>query len=458
MSSSCPVCIETFNRASRKAVTCNACAYTACATCYRTYVLSKPTPDCMSCHVEWTGEALEDAFTKVFLNGEYRRHRENVLLEREKSLLPSTMPIIEYDRRADVRRSEILELHRKMAVLRHEVDRIHRENLADEATVYNKKPAARTFHKACPGEDCRGFLSTRWICAMCDIHVCSDCHEIKKEGEEHTCAPENVETARLVARQTKACPNCAVPIFKIDGCDQIWCTNCHTAFSWNTLAIEKFRIHNPHYFEYLRNREAGAPAAEAAVPLDCDRLPDDAAWQQFMSLKFPRQVHRGGGGVFAYAQRDNLWAIYQTLSHIVMVELDHHRPRTPEEKVIEFRDTRIRYLRNQLTDDEWRAELYLADKKREKKEAMHLILQMIVTVGAGLLHRVLVDRPTDPVEGILAEFEELRLYFNRLMLGVSKRFNRTSTMELGHNQRYRSTHNWELLRRVPSQPDAPVPT
>ena len=155
---------------------------------------------------------------------------------------------------------------------------------------------------------------------------------------------------------------------------------------------------------------------------------------------------------------DSLWAIHQTLSHIVMVELEDHRPRTPEEKITDFRDARVRYLRNQLTEEGWRAELYLADKKREKKEAMHLILQMIVTVGAGLLHRVLVDRPSDPVEGILVEFEELRLYFNRLMLGVSKRFNRTSTMELCHNQRYRTTNHWSLSRRIPSQPDAPAPT
>lgn len=40
-------------------------------------------------------------------------------------------------------------------------------------------------------------------------------------------------------------------------CDQMFCSQCHTAFSWRTGEIETGRIHNPHYFQYLRTLAGG---------------------------------------------------------------------------------------------------------------------------------------------------------------------------------------------------------
>jgi hypothetical protein len=35
----------------------------------------------------------------------------------------------------------------------------------------------------------------------------------------------------------------------------MYCTNCHTAFHWRTGELITRDIHNPHYFEYMRQRE-----------------------------------------------------------------------------------------------------------------------------------------------------------------------------------------------------------
>jgi hypothetical protein len=150
------------------------------------------------------------------------------------------------------------------------------------------------FVRKCPMEDCRGFLSSAWKCGLCQTHVCSKCHEPKLEGEGtvedvqedtkevtegikqentedtkqeeeetagirprgHVCDPNNVETANLLKKDSKPCPKCACIIFKISGCDQMFCTQCHTAFSWKTGAIETKVIHNPHYYQYLRDQSA----------------------------------------------------------------------------------------------------------------------------------------------------------------------------------------------------------
>jgi hypothetical protein len=34
-------------------------------------------------------------FSKAFITNDFKKHRENLLLEREKSLLPATIPFVE---------------------------------------------------------------------------------------------------------------------------------------------------------------------------------------------------------------------------------------------------------------------------------------------------------------------------------------------------------------------------
>ena len=61
----------------------------------------------------------------------------------------------------------------------------------------------------------------------------------------------------MLAKDSKPCPKCQSLIFKINGCDQMWCTQCHTAFSWKTGKLEK-NIHNPHFYEWQRKNGGGA--------------------------------------------------------------------------------------------------------------------------------------------------------------------------------------------------------
>ena len=107
--------------------------------------------------------------------------------------------------------------------------------------------------------DCRGFSSFQWKCGICQQWCCPECHEIigQDRHAEHTYHPDNVASATLLANDTKSCPCCGMGIYRIEGCDQLFCKLCHTAFSWQTGRIETQRIHNPHYYEWLRQRGDG---------------------------------------------------------------------------------------------------------------------------------------------------------------------------------------------------------
>ena len=103
----------------------------------------------------------------------------------------------------------------------------------------NKKEKSNYNALVCSKEDCRGYLNNEWKCGVCDTFTCSKCNiNIVGTIDNHECNKEDVETFSLLKKDTKSCPKCNTSIFKIDGCDQMWCTQCHTAFSWRTGRIE----------------------------------------------------------------------------------------------------------------------------------------------------------------------------------------------------------------------------
>ena len=101
----------------------------------------------------------------------------------------------------------------------------------------------------CYTPSCNGFLDHKLYCILCKKTTCSSCLEENKKG--HECNPDTVETVKLIKTDTKSCPKCNTNIYKIDGCDQMWCTKCRTGFSWETGKIET-KLHNPHYYEWMR--------------------------------------------------------------------------------------------------------------------------------------------------------------------------------------------------------------
>lgn len=126
----------------------------------------------------------------------------------------------------------------------------------------------------CPTDNCKGMISCdKLTCILCKVNACIKCHErIMIEDEEHKCNPETVKTIELLHNETKPCPKCKTTIYKIDGCDQMWCTQCHTAFSWITGNVET-KIHNPHYYEWLRSKSLNGviPREQGDVPI-CEHI------------------------------------------------------------------------------------------------------------------------------------------------------------------------------------------
>jgi hypothetical protein len=109
----------------------------------------------------------------------------------------------------------------------------------------------KIYLQGCPQEECRGLINSNGRCEVCDHRICKKCRETLTK--KHVCDPNTVATVKKLVSTTKNCPSCHTPIYRIEGCDQMFCTSCHTAFSWSTGRVETGVVHNPHYFEWQRS-------------------------------------------------------------------------------------------------------------------------------------------------------------------------------------------------------------
>lgn len=112
----------------------------------------------------------------------------------------------------------------------------------------------------CSYDNCNGFVNDKYKCELCRHRYCNKCfailnddkfNESESHSENHVCKQEDLLTAEEIMKSTKPCPKCASRIFKISGCSQMFCTNCHIGFDYNTGKIITKDFHNPHRMEWL---------------------------------------------------------------------------------------------------------------------------------------------------------------------------------------------------------------
>lgn len=555
----CNICCENMNKTIRQPVICNYCEFICCRKCMKTHIMNGSIdPFCMnpSCKRVWTQEFVINNMSNTSYEKEYKNYRVNLILEQQKSMLPATQPLAQ-EKKEQINRDKIIKmLMQKKKELKNEIKKIDKEISVLIHYVEISTEKTKTFIKACPRNECRGFLSTSWKCGTCNEYACAECHEPKnsRDDPDHVCDENAKETIKFLAKDTKPCPKCSTSIYKIEGCfspdteicmwdrtiklasnievgdkligddgsvrivknvfngeddmyeiiqnggitykvsrfhklslknmseevvditvfdylnnkeytkselygynidgrkmkikikplgvgkfygwmidgnhrfqlkdgtitrncDQMYCTMCHTAFSWSKGTIETGVIHNPHFYEWQRQQNGGeAPRVAGDIPcggnitynniqtvINSCRLID-----KDFSVKFP------------------LYDIHRIINHITYVEI----PRYPMIMIGEDVDSdlRIDYLLGAINEDYWKMKLKTRTKKREKNREINAILNMFITVGNDLLRKLINsdEKYSDDLSGIINIINELTVlqeYTNKNLKIIGKKYN-----------------------------------
>ena len=378
----------------------------------------------MNCHHVWDREFLDQHLSRSWREGDLKKHRAAILFDRERSLLPATQPAVEIEVQKRAYAEELPALVEKRRALREQIgeleDEIARRHFyirngrlpgVEAATEATKEKEKRKFIAACPSADCRGFLSTAYKCGTCQVQFCADCREPKGSGSgsgsgsgpDHTCDPALVATMAAIAKECRPCPNCGMGISKVSGCDQMYCTSCDTAYSYETGKVVTGVIHNPHYFERLR-------ALGGALP----RQPGDVlcgGWPNWHMLPYPvRSNHL-------------LSNLFRMGSHVQNVTLrDYPVVTAPADN----RDLRVRYLLKDIDEKRFKVLIQQRDRKRQRELEVRGPLELFVITAMEFFQ----NAPT--LEKTPAFIEQIETHVNAPLRAIGDRYaNRTPQIVIG---------------------------
>lgn len=372
---SCFVCCEKYNKTTREKIVCSFsnCNYECCKSCIRTYILgSTKDPHCMNCNNRYTQNFIITNLNRSFHETEYKQHRKCLLTDIEISKMPETMQIAENYKQIESHEINVTNLTDKIKILKQELANLTNERNDEIRKIQNLRSGKldetqekKRFIFPCPDNECRGYLSTQYKCELCKLYTCPDCFEIigHNKNDPHTCNPDNIASAEEIRKTSKACPNCGVRIQKISGCDQMYCTECKIAFSWNTGKIDNGPVHNPHFYQLMAKQNNG----------QAPRNPQDVLCGGLINYYQVGLIRRTIANILDTFRKEEdtlpsidtqLLTLHRLANHITYYELPRFRTRITT--LSDNLELRVKYLNNKISKQELSNQIYKNDNMRKK--------------------------------------------------------------------------------------------
>ena len=380
---SCPLCCDTWSPKVVKSQ-CPFCEYETCQGCIKRYLLSTSSdPKCMNpgCEKPWTIDHLFAMTCKQFIKTDYKKHREQILYDREIAMMSGTQVHVEHKIERDRQWKEICQLEQEMRDLKM---KIRQRKQVWSSSAFPKAKAKTEYIGRCSREECRGFVSaSNKTCGLCDTKYCNKC--FVAAGEDHECSKDDVDTYNLIKQGSKPCPSCAVMIFKISGCSQMFCTECKTVWDWNTYQIHKGDrgVHNPHYFAW-RAANSGQQEQEHAHANDmCVQLSYNAIEVAAQRLSKEDKTY--------------MFNLYRAYNHVREYEMVTYSTADHDNLPVFNRNLqlRIRYLMNEINEKQLMTRIQIHEKAINKKREIYQILDAFNMVCSDMLQGFVRSRPMD---------------------------------------------------------------
>ena len=221
----------------------------------------------------------------------------------------------------------------------------------------------------------------------------------------------------------------------VKNCDQMFCTSCNTGFSWRTGRVET-NIHNPHYFEWLR-RTGG----------DIERNPNEVQCGQEITSRFTRNLVRTLQSECVDVSKeiiDKITKICENVIHNRYTALERYRTN----QITDNQELRIRFMRNQMTEEQFKVTLQRENKRIQKNRDIFNVFMMLNTTLTDIIYRFQSRITNDEFNnitgnyrsetfGIFGETKAIVKYANECLQEISNNF-KSKLIQLNKYGRYTS--------------------
>jgi hypothetical protein len=185
----------------------------------------------------------------------------------------------------------------------------------------------------------------------------------------------------------------------------MWCTECKTAFSWKSGQVVNGRIHNPHYYEHLRNTQGFVPREEN--PCGLPGIGEiRMTIRQFAHQKPLKLVSLIENSVYQY---------YRFLEEID-ARIEVRNPHEPS-----LVENRIKYLLKRVDETKFRRKAFMYAQRSTQFKRHKELLEMLKEVLLSIFHRIyallkvkessLAEKWT-PIQQLFGEIVNACIYYN----------------------------------------------
>jgi hypothetical protein len=244
----------------------------------------------------------------------------------------------------------------------------------------------------CPMEGCKGLVEKKsFKCGICESNMCRKCRSSCSEKEDkHVCDENDLKSVSFLKEDTKSCPQCVTPIHKIDGCDQMFCPNCKAGFSWRTGKLEMGKMHNPHWYEWMR--ENGGQLQRNPDDLQCGGVP------RLFHLNMHKTMRINGNAM-------------------------NMERRTYESDENPYIFLRVKYMTGEISEKEWKQSIYLRRRYDKKNEIMTEMERLLGSMAGDIFRELSVEPLKKKAEEeCLEKLEKLRIWGNEIIIEEMKLF------------------------------------
>lgn len=439
----CDICCDKFTAKQRHPIKCDYedCKATICLQCFRRFLIMEDSEqECMACKQPISTEFIFMHTPKVFRE-EYIKKVVELDVVKERALLKATKERMDARIRSRMLNSRItaLSAHLRRCENDDEMAELLKESIEEQRKLNkdileknDEEINNRSTSFFCPLNICSGLVKNG-RCGDCKKAVCAKCREERLDG--HECNQQELETIKLLKRDTKPCPRCKTPIHKIDGCDQMFCTKCKTAFSWRTLNIQRGLIHNPHYHEYMAQLNGGAMNIQQIGENDpCGEELDKALKEMSKSKAYMEATKRNitTGAI----ERNNFLPRVLNEMNTILPNLanDVHDDETFRHNKQFLRETYLTQKKNgtlERAEANWNNQLRLMYRRRELKKDLIKIIELF---ERGLKDFIIMGHAEQDYETMFDNIGHLITYFRTQLIENEKRHNlkNKTTISIDH--------------------------